>query len=139
MSDQQVEIPKSLQWIGPLTIVLGILPMILSKPAPGVPLWVMYLGCSLFFFAGMIITGASFKLKIVTILGAAGIFLGPFILLNWLAFGPGTRDCTVSANIPFIPQWIGCRGGFIFFALLVWLVLILGVLPGRKKTPGTKA
>ena len=94
-----------------------------------VPAWVAYVACAAFVFAGLTIMAHEFALRRTHAWLAVACVASLLVPGAWVAFGPGVRECAVSA--PFL-SGIGsdlvCRGAFglgavIVAALLVWIVL----------------
>jgi hypothetical protein len=92
-----------------------------------VPAWVAYAACLAFVFAGLSVVAREFALgRLASWLVVA--FMAALVLTAvWVAFGPGSRECSVSfAQFAGVASdWL-CRGVFGFgalvgAALLVWL------------------
>jgi hypothetical protein len=92
-----------------------------------VPAWVAYVACLAFVFAGLSVVAREFALgKLASWLALA--FIAALVLTAiWVAFGPGSRECSVSFSLfsGLASDWL-CRGVFGFgalvgAALLVWL------------------
>jgi hypothetical protein len=92
-----------------------------------VPAWVAYAACLAFVFAGLSVVARELAFgRLASWLVVA--FMGALVLTAmWVAFGPGSRECSVSFSqfSGFASDWL-CRGVFGFGALvgaafLVWL------------------
>jgi hypothetical protein len=119
MSNIQNQTPK---WIGPLMIVLGLLPIILQvEPTAGTPHWVAYLACSTFIIGGIMATAQSFgQIWINNLLGPVVIFIFA-VIASWVAIAGGER-CTGTLSIPGIKMKgpSACSIPFGLAALLCW-------------------
>lgn len=94
-----------------------------------VPAWVAYVACAAFVFAGLTLLAHELGLHRTYAWLVVACVTSLLVPGAWIAFGPGIRECAVSA--PFL-SGIGsdlmCRGAFglgavIVAALLVWIVL----------------
>ncbi len=92
-----------------------------------VPAWVAYAACLAFVFAGLsVVARALAHAQLASWLAVA--FMAALVLTAiWVAFGPGSRECSVSLSqfSGVASDWL-CRGVFGFgaligAALLVWL------------------
>ncbi len=64
-----------------------------------------------------------------------GILLGFLVLINWIAFGPGKRECTQTISLPFWQNTsqTSCKGPFAFFAVVMWLIILFIAIPEALK------
>ena len=92
-----------------------------------VPAWVGYVACLAFVFAGLSVIARGFALGHLASWLALAFMAALVLTAIWLAFGPGSRECSVSFSLfrGFASDWL-CRGVFGFgalvgTALLVWL------------------
>lgn len=70
-----------------------------------------------------------------------GVVVGLFTAGNWVAFGPGERECSTSIEIPFLEleterSDLGCRIPFGWGAVLMNGVLLVIVASGLEKRVG---
>ena len=91
------------------------------------PAWVAYAACLAFVFAGLSVVAREFaRARLASWLAVA--FSAALVLTAmWVAFGPGSRECSVSLPLfnGIAADWL-CRGVFGFGALVgaafvVWL------------------
>lgn len=118
-------------WIGLLSIAFGILPIILNvEPTAGTPMWIAYVACSVFIFAGFTVIFPLFAK-----------FFGPLIILTfalistWIGFSSDAKHCTSSISIGFFTDTkhsSGC-GPFAISAVICWLLFLWVTFDSLKK------
>lgn len=89
--------------------------------------WVAYAACLAFVFAGLSVVAREFALQQLALWLVVAFMAALVLTAMWVAFGPGSRECSVSFSefSGFGSDWL-CRGVFGFgalvgAALLVWL------------------
>jgi len=130
--------------IGLFVVAMGLTPMLAALdviPSPEssfhAPRWVVFLAGSLFFTVGMwiLMQAAVGEERARWFGGAIGftVAVGLAFLLNWVAFGSGTRE-SCSGSMSFLGlAWSGstpefeCRAVFGYCALLVNAMVLRGI------------
>ncbi len=126
---------------GLAALAAGLVPMLSALgiiPAPersfNAPRWVVFVAGSLFFLGGvMILVQAVVKdaMSFASFVGAT-MLTGLMVIGNWIAFGPGNRECEASISIPGFGVSdrladLPCRLGFGYGALLLDLFVLMGL------------
>jgi hypothetical protein len=117
----------------PIFAVLGVFgPDTIKKNAPD---WVIYLTCSMFVGAGLWLPSRPSPggTRAGQLLGGL-VFFVLLIIGNWIAFGPGERECESSISLPFLEleddnAGLACRMPFGWGAVLMNGIVI--VMIGR--------
>ena len=143
--------------IGLFVVAMGLTPMlaaldVIATPESSfhAPRWVVFLAGSLFFTVGMwiLMQAAVGEERAKWFGGAIGftIVVGLAFLLNWIAFGSGSREsCSGGLSILGL-AWSGstpefeCRAVFGYCALLVNAMLLRGIAwwLAKKVAPGNR-
>jgi hypothetical protein len=78
-------------FMGIIFIVMGLIPVLISKPSPGVPIWVGYVSALIFVSAGIGLCSQSLgDMKRASVAWSMSM-LAFLTMFNWVAFGPGER------------------------------------------------
>jgi hypothetical protein len=106
--------------------VITMLIMVFHPEELRVPFWVAFAAASTFVTGGAaLISGAFSAQKLEGGFGVLAV-LGLLVPAEWIAFGPGDHECTIT--LPFVStagaEWL-CRGAFGLGAVLVIAVLVL--------------
>jgi hypothetical protein len=144
--------------IGLLVTAAGLTPMLAALdviPSPEssfhAPRWVVFLAGSLFFTVGMwILMQAVVGEERARWFGAAmgfAVVAGLAFLLNWIAFGSGTRESCSSSSSFFgltssrAEAELECRAAFGYGALFLNVLIVRGIAwwLGNKAFPGNRA
>ena len=134
---------------GLLTAGLGLIPMLAAFDVGPVrraeingPPWLGLVGGALFFAAGLVLLmGQRLQGAVAGSLVAFLMVGGLAAMANWVAFGPGTRTCGVSAGLPFFSSSrsasdFTCRIAFGVGAVFLDGVLLAGLGWGAARLLG---
>ncbi len=105
-----------------------------------VPAWVGYSACLAFVFVGLSVIAQAYAHRRTAACLAVAFLAALALTAIWVAFGPGSRECSVS-----LASWVGsyvgmgsdwvCRGVFGFGAVVGTIVLLWSAWRALRQQP----